>query len=178
MATPPSTDWTIWIACYGAVVATLSCFWNVVKHFLDRREKQSERRKIGVHFGIPILKKNIPRVGEMYVFPLCIINLGREDVIITSVEMRRPGSVFQPGAYNEPEAMLGIVSERKLPKRLTSGETLQLEQFTFAAFNDCPTAVVAIDTEGREYAVPTNEIKSQYNDVIRYKDRRSEERAS
>jgi hypothetical protein len=165
------SEWTFWIACYGALVATGSLSWSVVKHFIDQSEKSKERKKIVVQFGIPIIKKNVPKIGEMYVFPLCVVNLGREDVIITSVEMRRSGSVFMPGVYNEPEAMLGVYSERKLPKRLLPGETLQLEQFTFAAFQDCPDEVVAIDAQGREYKVPAADLKSQYQEVQRYLDK-------
>jgi hypothetical protein len=85
--------------------------------------------------------------------------------------MRRSGSVFMPGAYNEPEAMLGAYSERKLPKRLSPGEILQLEQFTFAAFHDCPDEVVAIDAQGGEYRVPARDLKSQYQEVQRYLDK-------
>jgi hypothetical protein len=71
------SEWTFWIACYGALVATGSLSWSVVKHFIDQSEKSKERKKIVVQFGIPIIKKNVPKIGEMYVFPRCVVNFGQ-----------------------------------------------------------------------------------------------------
>jgi hypothetical protein len=104
----------------------------------------------------------------MHIFPLCVTNLGREDVIVTGIEMRWKNSKFQPGAYNEPEAALGIYGERKLPRRLHPGDTLTLEQFTIAAFHDCPDEVVVFDAEGNEYKVPDSDLRAEYQEAERY----------
>ena len=80
-----------------------------------------------------------------------------------SVEIRYSNSVFSPGAFNEPEAMLGIKTEPVLPKRLDFGDTLQLEQFTLLAFQDRPEAVVVLDSEGHEHKVPDNLVQQQFD---------------
>ena len=118
-----------------------------------------------------MIKCGIPKLKEMYIFPLCVTNLGREDVIIVGVEMRRKNGKFQPGSYNEPEAMLGIYGERMLPRRLHPGDTLTLEQFTIAAFHDCPTEVVVLDAEGREYKVSDEDLKNEFREAQRYREK-------
>jgi hypothetical protein len=155
---------TFLLAIYGAAGTTVSLIWN----FLDRRKKITERRKIFVRFGIPIIHRGVPNVEEFYIFPLCIMNLGREPVIVTNVEMRRKNGKFSPGAYNEPGAMLGIYGERMLPRRLEPGDTLTLEQFTAAAFHDCPEEIVVSDADNREYKMSPQHLKQEFESIKRY----------
>jgi hypothetical protein len=143
-----------WIALYAAVVSTIVFVWEAGKWLSGRRELKRERSNIRIYPGIRIVKRNVPHFGDMHIFPLCISNLGREPVIIQSVEMRWENCAFHPGAYNEPEAALGVPSKRMLPKKLDPGETIELEQFTLAAYRSKPAEIVAVDGEGREHRMP------------------------
>jgi hypothetical protein len=153
------------MAIYGAIVASLSIGLNL----FDRRERRRERRRIVVDFGITTITRGIPKIDKLVFFPLCVMNLGREDVIIVSVEMRYSDGSFHPGAYNEPEASLGTYGERVLPKKLSSGEVLTLQQFTIAAFIKEPIAVIATDAYGQEHRVSEARLKIAIGEAAKYR---------
>jgi hypothetical protein len=161
-----STDF---ISAYAAVISTLVVGWEIWKWRDQKMFSKSERSKIQVYFGIPVITKLPDNLGKMPIFPLCISNLGREPVIIVSVEMRQENGGYFPGAYNEPYAMLGVASERMLPRLLNPGDTLQLEQFTDAAFRETPKKVLVTDSEGREHEVPEHLLQYAFHDVQRVK---------
>ena len=164
---------TLSIAVYGAVLGTIGLGWNIYKDLAERRRKTRERTKVRLSFGIPVVKRGIPNFGKVLIFPLCIMNLGSEDVIIVQVELRHKNSKFHPGAYNEPEAALGIKSERLLPRRLNPGDTLELEQFTLAAFREWPTAIVAYDSEGGEHSMLSSDLASHRHWVEKFQTKES-----
>jgi hypothetical protein len=49
-----------------------------------------------------------------------------------------------------------------LPRLLSPGETLQLEQFTLSAFHKIPDAIVVVDSDGREHKMPEELIQQQF----------------
>ena len=168
------TVYAAFVATGALVVATGSLGWQLWKWWSAKSETRRERSKVEAYFGTWIIKKDVPEFGDLYIIDLWITNLGREPVIITSVEMRYSNRVFSPGAFNEPEAMLGIKTDPVLPNRLDFGDTLQLEQFTLLAFQDRPEAVVVLDSEGHEYKVPDNLVQQQFDRAKRIREAAAE----
>ena len=164
----------IWMPTYAELVATValvvamaSLGWQGWQWWSAKSEAKKERSSIQPYFGETIHVQDVPRLGEMYIFPLHISNFGREFAIIANVEMRYRNHVFDPGAFNEPEATLGRETEQRLPKRLDPGDTLQLKQFTLLAFQEEPMAVVVLDNEGHEYMVPDHNVQEQFDQANR-----------
>jgi hypothetical protein len=164
----------IYVATLSFFIAACSLGWQWWQWQSAKSETKKERSKIQPYFGPMLHMQEVPPLGELYIFPLYISNLGREPVIIVSVEMRYANSVFTPGAFNEPQATLGIKSDQLLPKRLDPGGTLQLEQFTLLAFQEQPMAVVVLDNEGAEYMVPDNLVREQFDRANRIREAAAE----
>ena len=171
----------IWMPTYAELVATValavamaSLGWQGWQWWSSKKEAKREQSKIQPSFGQTIHMPDVPRLGEMYIFPLHISNLGRKFAIIANVEMRYRNHVFDPGAFNEPEATLGRETEQLLPKRLDPGDTLQLKQFTLLAFQEKPMAVVVLDNEGHEYMVPDHDVQAQFNGANRIREAAAE----
>ena len=83
-----------WIAVYAAIVSTGVFVWEPWKWHSNQSEVRRERSRVRVYPGIRIVKRNVPHFGDMHIFPICISNLGREPVIIQSIEMRYSDHVF------------------------------------------------------------------------------------
>jgi hypothetical protein len=142
-----------WLALYGAILSTLAIGWQFWTAWSKKREREKDRRRVQVHFGIPKDFKIPGNDAPMRVYPLCVSHTGHEPIVLSSVEVRYENGVSYPGAYPEPEAVLGIHNTRLLPKRLESGDTIELPLFTIATFQMTPLEVIVIDGEGREHKV-------------------------
>lgn len=141
---------TTWVAIYGAILATFTLAWNIIREFRDR-----PKLKVDVMFGEIIPSET----AEENVVALIVTNVGKYPVMVT----------MWAGAFGHYGKKGFFINSHQLPKMLQPTEYLTLFSNRLEDFGPNIKRMWICDSSGKRWATSRTRLKQAMKDLHEFK---------